>query len=87
MLDHGSSLPQTLRHVYLDTCHKSQAVEEAGVALVMVQEACTAPMIICGLVHVRLPTKRLQTATGWLQMWPRPLQIIQGPLFCGGKYH
>lgn len=44
-----------------------------------------APMIICGLVHVRQPTKRPQTATGWLHHWPRQLQISQGPLF-RGKY-
>lgn len=44
-----------------------------------------APMIICGLVHVRQPTKRSQTATGWLHLWPRPLQISQVPLF-RGKY-
>lgn len=30
-----------------------------------------APMIICGLVHVRRATKRPQTATGWLRLWPR----------------
>lgn len=54
--------------------------------LVVVQEACPAPMIICGLVHVRQPTKRPQTATGWLHLWPRPLQISQGPLFCRRKY-
>lgn len=76
----------TFRHVYLDTCQKSQAFEEAEVGLVMLQEACPAPMIICGLVHVRHPTKRPQTATGWPHLWPRPLQIIQEPLFCRGKY-
>lgn len=27
-------------------------------------------MIVCGLVHVRQPTKRPQTATGWLRLWP-----------------
>lgn len=32
-----------------------------------------APMIVCGLVHVRQPTKRPQTATGWLHLWPHAL--------------
>lgn len=30
-----------MSNVYLDTCHKSQAFEEAGVGLVMMQEACS----------------------------------------------
>lgn len=56
------------RHVYLEICHKSQAFWEARVGLVMVQEVSAAPMIICGLVDAWVPTKRVQTTTGWLQL-------------------
>lgn len=73
------------RRVYLETCHKSRAFGEAGVGLVLVQEVSPAPMIICGLVSARLPTKRVQTTTGWLQLWPHSLQITQGLLFCRRK--
>lgn len=73
------------RRVYLETCHKSRAFGEAGVGLVLVQEVSPAPMIICGLVSARLPTKRVQSTTGWLQLWPHSLQITQGLLFCRRK--
>lgn len=45
-----------------------------------------APIIICGLVHVRQPTMRPQTTTGWLHLWPSPLQTSQGPFPRGNVF-
>lgn len=45
------------------------------------QESRLAPMIICGLVHVRLPTKRVQTTTGSERLQSQSLQIKPRTLF------
>lgn len=84
MLTHGSSLPQRSEMFIWTHAINPKLSRRQGWAWFWWRRP--APMIICGLVLVRQPTKRPQTATGWRHLWPRPLQISQGPLFCRGKY-